>query len=35
MTSFEADCKSARVQPSPNHGERAEGRRPDMILLQY
>ncbi|NKK75955.1 N-acetylmuramoyl-L-alanine amidase [Rhizobium leguminosarum] len=35
MTSFEADCRSARVQPSPNHGERADGRRPDMILLHY
>lgn len=35
MTSFEADCSSARVQPSPNHGERADGRRPDMILLHY
>jgi len=35
MTSFEADYTQARVQPSPNHGERADGRRPDMILLHY
>lgn len=25
----------AEVRPSPNHGERADGRRPDMILLHY
>jgi N-acetylmuramoyl-L-alanine amidase len=25
----------ADVMPSPNHGERAGGRRPDMILLHY
>lgn len=35
MTSFEADYRSARVQPSPNHGERAGGCRPDMIVLHY
>lgn len=35
MTSFEADYKQAHVQPSPNHGERADGRKPDMILLHY
>ncbi|WP_454849916.1 N-acetylmuramoyl-L-alanine amidase [Rhizobium binxianense] len=35
MTSFEADYRKARVQPSPNHGERTDGRRPDMILLHY
>jgi len=35
MTSFEADHKPARVQASPNHGERAGGRKPDMILLHY
>jgi N-acetylmuramoyl-L-alanine amidase len=28
-------CVVAEVVPSPNHGERAEGRRPDMILLHY
>ncbi|SCB57347.1 N-acetylmuramoyl-L-alanine amidase [Rhizobium aethiopicum] len=35
MTSFEADYQGALVRPSPNHGERAEGRPPDMILLHY
>jgi len=25
----------AEVQPSPNHGERQDGMRPDMILLHY
>src|ERR1700689_4249106 len=25
----------AEVVPSPNHGERKDGRRPDMILLHY
>ncbi len=25
----------AEVRPSPNHGERKDGRRPDMILLHY
>lgn len=35
MTSFAADCPGASVQPSPNHGERAGGRQPDMILLHY
>jgi N-acetylmuramoyl-L-alanine amidase len=35
MTSFAADCPGASVQPSPNHGERAGGRRPDIILLHY
>jgi N-acetylmuramoyl-L-alanine amidase len=25
----------AAVMPSPNHGERPDGRRPDMILLHY
>jgi N-acetylmuramoyl-L-alanine amidase len=25
----------AEVIPSPNHGERSEGRRPDMVLLHY
>ncbi|EPE97708.1 N-acetylmuramoyl-L-alanine amidase [Rhizobium grahamii] len=35
MTSFEADYRKATVRPSPNHGERADGRRPDMILLHY
>ena len=35
MTSFPADYARASVQPSPNHGERAGGRNPDMILLHY
>ncbi|MDM9628650.1 N-acetylmuramoyl-L-alanine amidase [Rhizobium sp. S152] len=35
MTSFEADYKRARVQASPNHGERADVRKPDMIILHY
>ncbi|MDP9809640.1 N-acetylmuramoyl-L-alanine amidase [Rhizobium tibeticum] len=35
MTSFEADYWKASVRPSPNHGERAGGRKPDMILLHY
>ena len=26
---------AARVFPSPNHGERREGRRPDMLVLHY
>jgi len=34
--SFPPDsCVVAEVLPSPNHGERAGGRRPDMILLHY
>jgi len=28
-------CVVAEVRPSPNHGERKDGRRPDMILLHY
>jgi N-acetylmuramoyl-L-alanine amidase len=28
-------CVVAEVLPSPNHGERAGGRQPDMILLHY
>lgn len=35
MTFFPADYARASVQPSPNHGERAGGRKPDMILLHY
>ena len=26
---------AAKVFPSPNHGERARGRRPDMLILHY
>src|SRR5215468_5697570 len=33
---FPADsCVIIEVMPSPNHGERSSGRRPDMILLHY
>jgi N-acetylmuramoyl-L-alanine amidase len=28
-------CVVAEFRPSPNHGERKDGRRPDMILLHY
>jgi N-acetylmuramoyl-L-alanine amidase len=28
-------CVVAEVMPSPNHGERVRGRRPDMIVLHY
>jgi len=28
-------CVVAEVRPSPNHGERKDGRRPDMLLLHY
>ncbi|MDI6834746.1 N-acetylmuramoyl-L-alanine amidase [Ciceribacter thiooxidans] len=35
MTVFIPDFRGARVRPSPNHGERAGGRLPDMILLHY
>ena len=28
-------CVVAEVMPSPNHGERKDGRRPDMIVLHY
>lgn len=36
MTAFEPDTMLVhRVVPSPNHGERAGNRLPDMILLHY
>lgn len=35
MSAFAADYSGAVVQPSPNHGERADWRNPDMILLHY
>jgi len=35
MTAFKADYAGAAVRPSPNHGERAGGRKPDMLLLHY
>ena len=35
MTGFAADYAGASVTASPNHGERVDGRSPDMILLHY
>ncbi|RWX78495.1 N-acetylmuramoyl-L-alanine amidase [Neorhizobium lilium] len=35
MTVFSADYAGASVIPSPNHGDRLGGRRPDLILLHY
>jgi len=35
MTPFNCDYGPARCVPSPNHGERARGRSPDMIILHY
>ncbi len=35
MSLFTADYRAACVLPSPNHGERVEGVRPDMIILHY
>lgn len=35
MSEFAADFSGASVRPSPNHGERVQGRTPDMILLHY
>ncbi|PTM92066.1 N-acetylmuramoyl-L-alanine amidase [Mycoplana dimorpha] len=35
MTAFEPDFPGAAVVPSPNHGERRDGRRPDAIILHY
>jgi len=35
MTVFTADFAGASVIPSPNHGERVDGRKPDMIILHY
>lgn len=35
MTAFAPDFPGASVVPSQNHGERAGGRRPDMIVLHY
>src|SRR4051812_30114620 len=28
-------CIAAKVFPSPNHGERKNGLRPDMVILHY
>jgi len=35
MTVFEPDFPGATVAPSPNFGERSNGRSPDMIILHY
>ena len=35
MSAFLPDFAGAEVVPSPNHGERREGRQPDMIVLHY
>ena len=35
MADFAPDHQNALVHPSPNHGERREGRAPDCILLHY
>lgn len=35
LEDFAPDYRAAEVRPSPNHGERAEGRKPDMLLLHY
>ncbi|WP_105370076.1 N-acetylmuramoyl-L-alanine amidase [Neorhizobium huautlense] len=35
MTVSAADYPGASVNPSPNQGDRANGRKPDMIILHY
>ncbi len=35
MSNIEADFPGARVIPSPNHGERRDGKRPSIIILHY
>ncbi len=35
MSAFTPDFISAEVIPSPNHGERRDGRQQDMIILHY
>ncbi|NTF42477.1 N-acetylmuramoyl-L-alanine amidase [Rhizobium sp. AC27/96] len=35
MSAFPADFAGAKVHPSPNHGERQDGRKPEIILLHY
>lgn len=35
MTPFVADHAGARVRPSPNHGPRRNGLRPEIIVLHY
>lgn len=35
MSAFDPDYKTACVRSSPNHGERKDGRKPDMLILHY
>lgn len=35
MSAFAADHPGGEVIASPNHGERKDGRRPDLLLLHY
>ena len=35
MSAFVPDYPAAEIRPSPNFGERRDGRQPDMILLHY
>jgi N-acetylmuramoyl-L-alanine amidase len=35
MSGFVPDFKDAHVKPSPNFGERRDGRAPDMLILHY
>jgi N-acetylmuramoyl-L-alanine amidase len=35
MTALVPDFPGARVEPSPNHGERVGGTAPDLIILHY
>tara|TARA_R110002020_G_scaffold48634_1_gene138463 strand:- start:3578 stop:4339 length:762 start_codon:yes stop_codon:yes gene_type:complete len=35
MSGFTPDFATAEVRPSPNHGERRDGRTPDMLILHY
>ncbi|MEB2843217.1 N-acetylmuramoyl-L-alanine amidase [Rhizobiales bacterium RZME27] len=35
MSAIKSEHLGASLMPSPNHGERADGRQPDMILLHY
>ena len=35
MSGFRADHKTARVRPSPNYGERKDGKSVNTIILHY
>ncbi len=35
MSAFTADYAKASVLASPNHGERVDGQKPDMLILHY